>query len=144
MEVPGFHSPVEAPKNTSISVNAAKYSSKSEGKRGRDLMANSDDIQKIVSLKNDIKDLRSELNDKVGHLLSLCEELDDLCGKFESFDLLLQRDYSLVKDFDQYVRRDFRVPEKVERSITNLENELYREAEDGREIDELLKEIEKM
>ena len=104
-------------------------------------MIESDDVEEIRSLLDEMEGLRGEIKEKLERLLKVCGKFHEVSSDADSLNHISKRDLHVTEDMNRTIQ-DFRLPEKIRRSLPDLENELYRETEDRKEIDQLLEEID--
>jgi chromosome segregation ATPase len=99
-------------------------------------------LKKIESLLNEVSEVKSDLEDKVEHLIESSAEIENLCSDFDSF-VSSSRNMRQLKDIQRNIR-DFRLDQKIERVLPDLKDDLHRQMQDEDEIDDILRDIRRI
>jgi hypothetical protein len=107
------------------------------------------DYRRIQEDLTDLKNMREDVKEINEQLVEKCSDVRDRLEDFQSVPptLYSRSDFRMIEDYQEFMEYDFRFPEKIERIRSDMQNELYRDAEDEddiREIESLLKDIRRM
>lgn len=103
-------------------------------------MIDEDTVDKLKSLRDEIEDVKQDISSKAERLLDLCKKIEGIAEEVDSIDNTVKSETRLAGDLSRIIE-DFRLVEKVDRSLPTLRNDILREAENREEIEDILREI---